>query len=241
MTTRLDRNPEEIKSQKNLDIAVIGCGGGGALFTIFMALTGTVENFYLYDHDILENHNRNRLPYPETWVNRPKVECLRDFVVGILGNEISIVPTVERFTEATFIPDCHYIIDATDNTISHKLIRKQCRLLYRARIEDSWLNHPTLYRIGAEESQFDCRKIDLSVDYDDDWDNEEISGYEVVPSSACSALAPALCLMIRILYNVEADITNTSLKRFVESIEIVNSLNKIKIIDKRSKSPIRGE
>ena len=61
------------KRQQKLDlnvkqsVTIVGCGGIGAWVAIFAAMSG-IEDIILFDPDILESHNLNRLPFPEKWI-----------------------------------------------------------------------------------------------------------------------------------------------------------------------------
>ena len=67
--------------QEKLDITppngvtVIGCGGVGAWVAIDLAMSG-VRKLTLFDHDKLEIHNLNRLPFSALNVGKPKTEVL---------------------------------------------------------------------------------------------------------------------------------------------------------------------
>ena len=63
-------------------IAVVGCGGIGSWVAILAAMSG-VTHLYLYDPDILEESNRNRLPFCQGSINRPKVEVVAEFIRSI--------------------------------------------------------------------------------------------------------------------------------------------------------------
>lgn len=76
------------------DVTVIGCGGIGAWVAIDCAMSG-VESIYLFDPDVLEESNRNRLPFCQSAVNRPKVEVLAEYIQGIRP-ECLVVPIAEK-------------------------------------------------------------------------------------------------------------------------------------------------
>jgi molybdopterin/thiamine biosynthesis adenylyltransferase len=63
-------------------ITVIGCGGIGSWVAIDAAMSG-VDTIFLFDPDIMEEHNRNRLPFCQGSLNRPKVEVVRDYILAI--------------------------------------------------------------------------------------------------------------------------------------------------------------
>lgn len=69
--------------------AIIGCGGVGFWLAIILAMQG-YQNFALFDGQILETTNMNRIPVPPNWLGIKKVTALRK-VIRSLRPETSIV------------------------------------------------------------------------------------------------------------------------------------------------------
>ena len=76
---------------------VVGCGGVGTWVAITLALLGR-PRLILIDPDGIEASNLNRLPYPQAWIGKSKVEALRDFI-HTLRNDIQITTLPYTFTE----------------------------------------------------------------------------------------------------------------------------------------------
>ena len=108
---------QDIELHLPSNVLVIGCGGVGSWVGIFAAMSG-VQNIFLYDPDILEESNRNRLPFCDSSLNRPKVDVLADFINGI-RSEILVVPIKSKITEellkAHLAVNRGYVVDCTDS------------------------------------------------------------------------------------------------------------------------------
>jgi len=63
-------------------VAIIGCGGIGSWVAIFAAMSG-IKNLHLYDTDVMEESNRNRLPFCQGSIGQPKVEVVAGFIRAI--------------------------------------------------------------------------------------------------------------------------------------------------------------
>jgi len=150
-------------------IGIIGCGGIGSWVAIYSAMGG-VETISLFDPDILEIHNLNRLPYPESAVGMKKVSILREYLVHIRPQ--SRVFAYDRRVSrdnATLLHKCEVVFDCTDSTRAHRLIerlwdQKHFTDLIRASYDG---DHYTLSKNLLLESM--------------SWGNET-TGYQIVPS-----------------------------------------------------------
>lgn len=68
-----DRQEELISPPHTVHI--VGCGGVGTWAAIMLALAG-VKHLHLYDDDVIEESNLNRLPYTSKTLGKPKLEIL---------------------------------------------------------------------------------------------------------------------------------------------------------------------
>lgn len=62
MTQLYDRQ-KTLNLNKDISITVVVVGGVGYWVAKFAAMSG-IEKIYLYDHDVIEEHNLNRLDLP---------------------------------------------------------------------------------------------------------------------------------------------------------------------------------
>jgi len=115
--------PEELYARQqdlHLDVpqevTVIGLGGIGFWVATYAAMSG-VGTLYLFDPDILEETNRNRLPVCQSSINRPKVDVAADFIRSIRP-DATVIPVKERL-EGIFLDIqmsiSNVFIDCTDS------------------------------------------------------------------------------------------------------------------------------
>ncbi len=76
------------------ELTVVGIGGIGFWVATFAALSG-VPQIYLFDPDVLEESNRNRLPVCQSSINRPKVEVAAEYI-KTMRPDVVIVPVKEK-------------------------------------------------------------------------------------------------------------------------------------------------
>ena len=119
---------EELQLTLPQAITVVGCGGIGAWVAILSAMSG-VENIYIFDPDVVEESNRNRLPFCQGSLNRPKVEVVADFIKAIRPD--AIVVAVAEKLEGVLIPIqlsvSKVIIECTDSPKSQLTLYKACK------------------------------------------------------------------------------------------------------------------
>lgn len=108
------------------EISIVGCGGTGSWVGFLTAMVG-VKRIHLFDDDILENHNRSRLPYPQDWVGKKKTECLKQFIQ-------SVRPECMVMTYGGIYNDTHLILlagsivfDCNDDFTIQKMVAKYCK------------------------------------------------------------------------------------------------------------------
>ncbi|MBL0057672.1 MAG: ThiF family adenylyltransferase [Elusimicrobia bacterium] len=99
---------------RNTRVLVAGCGAGSTIAES-MVRTGFTK-FFLADHDTVSSHNLNRQAYEFKDLNRPKVEALRDRLVGI-NPDIEVEAFNERVTQknvAKIVGKIDFVIDTID-------------------------------------------------------------------------------------------------------------------------------
>lgn len=110
-----------------LEVTVVGCGGVGAWVAIFAAMSG-VPTLYLFDDDMLEESNFNRLPFCLSSIHRPKVEVVAEYIRGIRP-DTTVIPIQEKLKDALLeiqlrISRC--FIECTDSPKSQTILYKAC-------------------------------------------------------------------------------------------------------------------
>ena len=126
-------NPQLYDRQRLLNlevpnsVTIAGCGGIGSWAAIDLAMSG-VPNLYLFDPDIMEESNRNRLPFCQSSLNHPKVDIVAEYILAIRPD--CIVVPVQNKLEDIFLQIqlgvSQWIMDCTDSPRSQFAIYKAC-------------------------------------------------------------------------------------------------------------------
>jgi molybdopterin/thiamine biosynthesis adenylyltransferase len=110
------------------EVTVVGVGGIGSWAAIFLAMSG-VKTLYLFDPDVMEESNRNRLPFCQGSLNRPKVEVVSEYIRTIRPD--SIVVGIQRKLDAEFLDlqmqVSQTFLDCTDSPASQIRLYKTCK------------------------------------------------------------------------------------------------------------------
>lgn len=151
---------------------VIGCGGTGFWTALFLGMSG-VRNLHIYDGDIIEIHNLNRLPFTENDIGKRKSDLLADYIKKLRPN-INIVayPHFEEMSQIVGV-----VFDCTDSIKIQEIIKEKCRY-----------SGNQYLRIGCSHDHI---TIDDSKEKDE-WSDKTLSGYERVPSWCGSAVLSAI-------------------------------------------------
>jgi tRNA A37 threonylcarbamoyladenosine dehydratase len=126
---------EKLELKTPRSICVVGCGGIGYWVAKFAAMSG-VEKIYLFDPDVIEVHNLNRLDFSEEYIGRNKAEVTKDIIVK-LRPYISVYVMPFILQEHTYVKT-EWLIDCTDKIksqmenqkIAQKFCTKYCKAGY---------------------------------------------------------------------------------------------------------------
>ncbi len=72
---------KELTFNRHKKVVVAGCGGVGSWTSLFLAMTGTVQELALVDADVIEEHNLNRTPYRYNQIGQKKSIALAELIV----------------------------------------------------------------------------------------------------------------------------------------------------------------
>lgn len=109
-------------------VTIVGCGGIGSWAAIDLAMSG-VPYLYLFDPDVLEESNRNRLPFCQSSIGRPKVEVVAEYIRAIRP-ECVVVAIQERLQDLLLtvqLSVSQYILDCTDSPKTQFTIYNACK------------------------------------------------------------------------------------------------------------------
>ena len=169
MTNIYDRQLPELEIQTPSKVAIVGCGGVGTWVGIFTAMSGVGE-IYLFDSDVIEEHNLNRLPYTYHEIGTKKTEALREYIKRIRPG--CIIHCFDDVTEVTMgFFDANRpsaLIACTDNIKSQLMLHNYCKK-----------NRVRFIRVG-----YDGNHVTL-LNHVPTWvgkKESERGGYTVVPS-----------------------------------------------------------
>ena len=109
-------------------VTVIGLGGIGSWVAILAAMSG-VKKLFLFDDDLMEEHNRNRLPFCQGSLNQPKVQVVKNYIDAIRP-EATVIGMQERldgiFLDLQLSIDTVFM-DCTDSPKSQFKINRACK------------------------------------------------------------------------------------------------------------------
>lgn len=108
------KRQETLKLETPKKVAVVGCGGIGYWVAKFLAMNG-VECLYLYDPDVLEDHNLNRLDIPLRFVGKNKADITKQAILS-LRDEATVYSFPFKFNDLE--SEFDWIVDCTDNSKS---------------------------------------------------------------------------------------------------------------------------
>ncbi len=119
---------EQLNLYTPQSVTVAGCGGIGSWVAILSAMSG-VPNLYLFDPDTMEESNRNRLPFCQGSLNKPKVEIVKDYILAIRP-EATVVAVPEKLEGIFFgiqLSVSEFIVDCTDSPRAQYSIYNICK------------------------------------------------------------------------------------------------------------------
>jgi len=166
----------------DITVSVIGCGGIGYWVAKLLAMSG-VEKLYLYDADVIEETNLNRLDLPIQTLGMNKAGVVKK-VINQLRPNCSTYVLPYRFKE-TLYTDSDYIVDCTDNFASQLEIQEIAK------------NKGAIY----VKAGYDGTHISISNSVAE-W-GESVDGYTVTPSWCVPAITVAALTVAKILKSWE--------------------------------------
>lgn len=168
---KLDLNTEQ-------SLVIVGCGGIGFWVSKFAAMSG-IEKIYVFDDDVIEENNLNRLDLPEKFIGRNKADMVK-FIINALRPHCTCYAMPYRLTENHMI-DGDWLVDCTDNyesQLNNRKIATKRRLRY--------------LKAGYDGLQFSIH------DNVAEWGDAE-DGYVVIPSWVVPASIVAAMTVAKIL------------------------------------------
>jgi len=110
-------------------VAVVGCGGVGSWIAYFLALAG-VTNLWLFDSDVVSDHNLNRLPLPHEAIGQPKTKTLSEAITKLRPDCHAIAMGAFSPTIADGLnlwDEVDWLACSTDTIASRRMCAAWCR------------------------------------------------------------------------------------------------------------------
>jgi tRNA A37 threonylcarbamoyladenosine dehydratase len=180
-----DRQESLLLNNKQ-SILVCGCGGVGYWVAKFAAMSG-IETLYLYDNDVFEEHNLNRIDLPTGVIGKNKAH-----VTKLVINELRPLTSVYSFPyklSETNVMKADWFIDCTDilkTQLTNQDIAKSKGMKY--------------FKVG-----YNGEHISLSNAVGE-W-GEAVDGYTIIPSWVVPASTIAALAVAKIMKYTKGEIS----------------------------------
>jgi molybdopterin/thiamine biosynthesis adenylyltransferase len=112
---------EKINLNVDQTATIVGCGGIGFWVAKFLAMSG-VEKLWLFDHDVIEEHNLNRLDLPHNTIGKNKADIIK-IMIEAIRPECTVFAMPFKFNKS-HKPDTTWLVDCTDNLESQTTNQK---------------------------------------------------------------------------------------------------------------------
>jgi len=188
--SRLYERQESLKLNKDISITVIGCGGVGYWTAKFAAMSG-IEKIYLFDFDVIEEHNLNRLDLPISAIGQNKAAVTKS-VINFLRPETTVFALPFKFKEGLF-KMTDWIIDCTDRSN----VQEENQAIAKA-------NGAKYLKVGYNGEHITLSNVVA------EW-GESTDGYTVIPSWVVPATVVAALAVGKIMKYYDKEIS-TNLK-----------------------------
>ena len=185
---------ESLKLNKDISISVVGAGGIGFWVSKFAVLSG-IEKISVWDDDIFEAHNLNRIDIPLKFIGKNKTDVVRMMIESIRP-DCSIHSFPFKYSEMT-AEKCDWVVDCTDKISSQT---------ENQRIAD---------KIGAKylKSGYNGEHISIN-DRVAEWGEAE-DGYTITPSWVVPASIIAALTVGKIMKYVNKEISTNLVDLYV--------------------------
>lgn len=173
---------------RDINVCIVGCGGVGFNAGLQFAMAG-VESFVLFDSDIIEEHNLNRLPVPFSCIGMNKAKVLKE-MIRQMRPHADVVIYKSKFDDMLLNSSdmkVDWIVDCTDDFSAQKRI-----------YQDACDRDINYCKMGYDGERISINNKVATWDIDEN-DNQ---GYNVTPSWAVPATVVAALGVAKVMkYN----------------------------------------
>lgn len=186
------KRQETLKLNSNHKVAVVGCGGIGYWVGKFLALSG-INHIELFDPDIIEEHNLNRMDIPFKYVGKNKADITK-LAIQSVRDECTVYAYPYKFND--LIGKVDWVIDCTDSA--------------KSQME----NQNIARKIGAKyfKAGYDGENFGIHNSVAE-W-GESTDGYTIVPSWCVPAVIIASLAVAKIMKYPEKECISSVEKLF---------------------------
>jgi len=186
------KRQETLNLNKNHKVAVVGCGGIGYWVAKFLALSG-IEHIQLFDPDILEEHNLNRMDIPKKYIGKNKADITK-LAIQSVRDECTVYAYPYKFND--LVGKVDWVIDCTDSA--------------KAQLE----NQEIARKIGAKyfKAGYDGENFGIHNQVAE-WGETE-GGYTIVPSWCVPSVIVASMAVAKIMKYPEKECVSSVSKLF---------------------------
>jgi molybdopterin/thiamine biosynthesis adenylyltransferase len=188
----LYQRQEKLKLDQSKTVTVVGCGGIGYWVAKILAMSG-ISKIVLYDPDILEEHNLNRLDIPYSFIGKNKADVTK-VAINTIREECIVYAFPFPYSDVAEHTD--WVIDCTDKAksqLENQDIAKKIKAKY--------------FKAGYDGENFG---IHNSVA---EW-GEDGEGYTMVPSWAVPAMIVASLAVAKVMKYEKEEVVSSVDKLF---------------------------
>lgn len=190
--SELYNRQQTLKLNTDISVIIVGCGGVGFNFGLQLAMSG-VKKIYLFDNDVIEESNLNRLPVPWSVIGKNKASILKQMIDQIRPN-LNVLAFPYKFKEV-MLPHSKvdWLVDCTD------------KIKTQEELQSIALNHSIKYvKLG-----YDGERIGIHNRVGTWTAGEEVDGYTITPSWVVPASIVASMAVAKLLkYNDKELVAN---------------------------------
>lgn len=174
---------ETLKLDRSKSITVIGCGGIGYWVAKILAMSG-INKIILFDPDILEEVNLNRMDVPIRYIGMNKADIAK-IAIENLRDDIIVYSYPFIYNESADKTD--WVIDCTDN-VKAQLDNQEIANKMGSRY----------FKAGYDGENFGIHNEIAEWSTNDDNENDE-GGYTIVPSWSVPAMIVAAMSVAKVM------------------------------------------
>jgi len=103
-------------------VIVVGCGGVGSWVALMLAMAG-VKKIWLFDSDLLEGHNLNRIPLPASAIGKAKSIAIGELIASVRPDcSVMALGMFSVRSAGLLHPNATHVVCATDSLRSRKMV-----------------------------------------------------------------------------------------------------------------------